>query len=305
MAPKSLQDVFERLLQRPYPVVSTPELLGLGLTRDTIRHWEATGRLHRVHQGVFAVGSPRLTRRDAFLAAVVAVGPDGGLSHDTAAALWGIRPDRPALPIEVSVPPDVVRARPGLLVHRRRLAHEDLTRRHGIPVTKPAIVLLDLAARLEAPRLERAISEADRLDLIDPERLRQKIDSWSGRTGVRPLRKTLDRHTFRLTRSDLERSFIPTVVRAGLAVPETRRIVTGVEVDFFWPALGLVVETDGLRYHRTPAQQAKAHRRDQAHYAAGLTPLRFTHWQVAYEKRWVEEVLRNAGRQLCLRAKIG
>ena len=36
----------------------------------------------------------------------------------------------------------------------------------------------------------------------------------------------------------------------------------------------LVVETDGLRYHRTPAQQSRDRRRDQAHTAAGLTPLR-------------------------------
>jgi len=46
------------------------------------------------------------------------------------------------------------------------------------------------------------------------------------------------------------------------------------------PELGLVVETDGLRYHRTPAQQARDRRRDQLHTAAGLTTLRFTHAQV-------------------------
>jgi very-short-patch-repair endonuclease len=62
-------------------------------------------------------------------------------------------------------------------------------------------------------------------------------------------------------------------------------------VDFYWPELGLVVETDGLRYHRTPAQQANDRRRDQAHAAAGLTPLRFTHEQVAHEADQVRETL--------------
>ena len=62
-------------------------------------------------------------------------------------------------------------------------------------------------------------------------------------------------------------------------------------VDFHWDELGLVVETDGLRYHRTPAQQARDRERDQAHAAAGLTPLRFTHAQVAYEADRVEQVL--------------
>jgi len=51
------------------------------------------------------------------------------------------------------------------------------------------------------------------------------------------------------------------------------------------------VETDGLRYHRTPAEQARDRLRDQAHTAAGLTPLRFTHDQVKYEPAQVRRVL--------------
>ena len=35
--------------------------------------------------------------------------------------------------------------------------------------------------------------------------------------------------------------------RAGLAAPLTGRYVDGHRVDFYWPDLGLVVETDGLR----------------------------------------------------------
>jgi very-short-patch-repair endonuclease len=67
--------------------------------------------------------------------------------------------------------------------------------------------------------------------------------------------------------------------------------VNGFRVDFFWPELGLVVETDGLRYHRTPAQQARDRIRDQAHAAAGLVPLRFTYAQVAFEAAHVKRVL--------------
>jgi very-short-patch-repair endonuclease len=60
----------------------------------------------------------------------------------------------------------------------------------------------------------------------------------------------------------------------------------------------LVVETDGLRYHRTPTQQKSDRVRDQAHAAAGLTPLRFTHHQVAREKGKVEDVLRQVAERL-------
>jgi very-short-patch-repair endonuclease len=67
--------------------------------------------------------------------------------------------------------------------------------------------------------------------------------------------------------------------------------VNGFRVDFHWPDLGLIVETDGLRYHRTASQQARDRRRDQVHTAAGLTTLRFTHPQVRFEQAEVVDVL--------------
>jgi very-short-patch-repair endonuclease len=76
-----------------------------------------------------------------------------------------------------------------------------------------------------------------------------------------------------------------------LPPPLTQRDVNGFRVDFYWPELALVVETDGLRYHRTPAQQANDRRRDQVHAAAGLTALRFTHEQVARDAEHVEATL--------------
>jgi very-short-patch-repair endonuclease len=109
--------------------------------------------------------------------------------------------------------------------------------------------------------------------------------------GVGILNSLLDRRVFRLTDSELERRFLQLVRFAGLPLPETGCVVNGFRVDFFWPDLGLIVETDGLRYHRTPGQQARDRQRDQVHTAAGLTTLRFTHAQVRFEPAEVREVL--------------
>jgi very-short-patch-repair endonuclease len=73
---------------------------------------------------------------------------------------------------------------------------------------------------------------------------------------------------------------------------------SAIEVDFFWPDLGLVVETDGWRYHRTPAAQSRDARRDQAHTASGLTPLRFSHHQVKYEPAHVKRILTDTAAHL-------
>jgi len=94
-----------------------------------------------------------------------------------------------------------------------------------------------------------------------------------------------------MTDSELERRFLPLVDQAGLPRPLTQQRLNGFKVDFFWPGLGLVIETDGLRYHRTPAEQARDRLRDQTHTAAGLTQLRFTHAQVRYEAAHVRRTL--------------
>ena len=117
------------------------------------------------------------------------------------------------------------------------------------------------------------------------------MDERPGEPGVAMLRTLLDRRTFTLTDSELERRFLRIVERVGLPRPLTGESVNGFEVDFFWPELGLVVETDGLRYHRTPAQQARDRLRDQAHTAAGLTSLRFTRAQVRFDEGYVEATL--------------
>jgi very-short-patch-repair endonuclease len=108
----------------------------------------------------------------------------------------------------------------------------------------------------------------------------------------------LDRHAFRLTDSELERRFLAIVRRTDLPLPETGTRLNGFKVDFHWPALGLVVETDGLRYHRTAAQQVRDRLRDQTHTAAGLTTLRFTHFQVRYGPWHVQSTLATVARRL-------
>jgi hypothetical protein len=135
------------------------------------------------------------------------------------------------------------------------------------------------------------VNEADKHDVIDPEALRAALDDYAGERGVKPLRTLLDRLTFRLSDTELEVLFRPIAAAAGLPTPQAKVMVNGFEVDFYWPGLGLVVETDGWRYHRTPSAQTRDARRDQAHTASGLTPLRFSRYQVAHEPAYVRRIL--------------
>lgn len=235
------------------------------------------------------------------MAAVLACGPGAVLSHDSAAILWGMRGMntgnegrrlRPPL-IHISVPSNRSRRLDGIRAHRRRqLSERDFTQRERIPVTTAARTLIDLATLLQPSQLEAAVNAADRLSLVDPEQLRRKVDHCRGTDGVRALRRLLDRQTFRLTDSELERRFLKLMRRAGLPLPNTQQQIEGFRVDFAWEHLRFVVETDGLRYHRTANQQANDRARDQALIAARFTVLRFTHAQVVFEPSRVVETVR-------------
>ena len=302
MAIQSPQSFSQRawvLARRQRGVVTRSQLLALGLTPQAIAHRRRTGRLHPTPWcGVYLVGRPELSRHGRWMAAVLACGPEAALSHDDAAALLGIR--RPhAGKVHVTAACD--RRRPGIVVHRRTLEPIDLTRVDGIPLTSPVCTVMDLATRLDDRRLEAAINKADKLGLVQLESLRARVDECPGRPGAPRLRRMLDRATFVLTESELERRFLPIARRAGLPRPDTQRHVSGYRVDFYWHELGLVVETDGGSYHRTPFQQTTDRRRDQAHLVAGLTPLRFTHAQVAFEPGHVEATLAAVARRLAAR----
>jgi predicted transcriptional regulator of viral defense system len=285
------------LVRRQHGVLSRRQLVAIGYGKEAIAHRLAAGRLHRIAEGVYAAGRPQVTRRGVWMAGVLACEPEAYLSHASAAGLLGIVFDH-APAVHVSVKPSRPLRRPGLVIHRRLLVEEDITVCEGIPVTSPACTLVDLAATAPAGELERAINQADKLALISPDTLRSALDRMSRRPGIGILRRVLDRRTFVLTDSALERRFIPIGVRAVGAMPVTGALVNGFKVDFWWPGLGLVVETDGLTYHRTPAQQHRDRMRDQEHAAAGITPLRFTHAQVYYEPDHVERTLAAVARRL-------
>jgi very-short-patch-repair endonuclease len=281
-----------RLARAQHGVVTRADLLALGFSDKGVKHRLATGRLHQVAAGIYVVGRPQLTPHGRWMAAVLACGDGAVLSHRSAAELWGIGREWERR-IDVSIGRRSVITRRGIKVRSRpALPSKNVTRRHNIPVTDPIQTLIDLATELKLLRLERAVNEADKLDLVDPETLRRELDGYVGMPGAKALRTMLDRHTFRLSDSDLEVFFRPLALAAGFPLPLSKHVVLGYEVDFWFPDHGLVVETDGLRYHRTPAQQARAVKRDQKHAAAGLRVLRFTHWQIAYAPDEVTDVLR-------------
>jgi very-short-patch-repair endonuclease len=299
VGPKKLQPWARaawELTRRQHGVVTRRQLLDLGMPPDVIQGRLKRGQLHRVAAGIYAVGRPDIGRLGRFKAATLACGTDAQLSHLSAADLWRIRPQRGG-PIDVAVPSTVDRQRRGIRLHRRALLGPPRFVR-GIPVGDPVSVLVDLASELAAEETEDAVNEADRLDLIRTVHLRDALEAHSRRPGLGRLKATLDSQTFSRAQNALERRFLALIRAAGLPAPDAQHRLGRYRVDFFWPHLGLVVETDSLRHHRTAAEQATDIGRDQAHTRKGLRTLRFTHAQVFHRPDYVRAVLADTFRHM-------
>jgi very-short-patch-repair endonuclease len=284
------------LARKQHWVITRQQLLALGFSHQAIVHRLRKGRLHRTEwRGVYAVGRKELTREGRWMAAVLACGEGAALAGHTAAQHCRLLPHQPRRRIEVLIPPKTYRTPKGIRARRgtRRIALRD-----GIPTTSVVDTLVDIAASLTPDEREAAIGEADRLGLIHVPDLRAALDGVEARPGVGILKRTIDRRSYVMTHSHTERRFVPIALRAGMPKPRSQRHVGSHRVDFFFDTLGMVVEVDGITYHRTPAQQAEDRVRDQDYAAAGLTPLRFTHAQVRWEPERVERILRAVAEQV-------
>src|SRR3954469_833429 len=241
------------LATRQHGVVAARQLAALGLAQQTIADWVATGRLHRVHRGVYAVGHSVLPVRGHWTAAGLAAGPGAALSYASAAAFWDLRRTG-ATVIDVTVPGRSGRTkRPGLRLHRpRTLLPVEVTKRDGIRVTTPARTILDLAA-IRHLRLERLLDQAEVLELTDYPALDTIARAHPGHPGAARLRRLLgeDEAGPTLKRSDLERLFLAICKAAELPAPSVNHPVGDKEVDFLFAQQRLIVEIDSWRYHKT------------------------------------------------------
>lgn len=227
------------------------------------------------------------------MGAVLACGDDAGLSYVCATALWEIRPYT-GVWIDVTVPARSGRTRRDRIrLHRSRIfSAADLTTHRGIRVTTVARTLLDVAATLTPPALARTVEQTEIRRLFDLAAVEQALARHPNHPGAAPLRRALAlyRHE-ELTRSDLEALLRSICDTHGIEHPLVNHIVDGKEVDFYWPAQRVIVETDGRETHFTLAAFERDRARDGHLLALGYRVLRCTDRQLQSDPDTVARTL--------------
>jgi very-short-patch-repair endonuclease len=258
------------LAARQHGVVTSAQLAAAGLGSSGVSRRVQSGRLHRIHRGVYAVGHDRLSEEGRWLAAVLACGERAVLGYLSAAVLWRMLPGQ-AGPVDVSVPGGSGRRRQrGIRIRRcPTLTSGQITRHRRIPVTTPARTLVDIRRVLPRDKVREAVRQADVIGL--------------------PIGEAAESDG---TRSELEHLFLRVCSDAGLPRPRVNVPVGPFIVDFLWPEQEVIVETDGYRYHRGRAAFERDRSRDLQLKMMGFDVLRFSYAQIVDGPATVAQALR-------------
>ncbi|MFN8201748.1 MAG: DUF559 domain-containing protein [Solirubrobacteraceae bacterium] len=286
------------LAGRQWGVLSLDELHTCGLDDDGVNARVNSGRLHRMHRGVYAVGHTAVPPTGLFLAAVKACGPTAVLSHVAAAVMWGFVEWDDRAP-EVTVVGAGTRVHRGIRVHRTaRLAVHETLRFDGVPVTSPLRTLLDLAAVVDEKTLRGAVRRAQGLRRITIRRLAEELRRCGPRRGVRRLARIIATGPAP-TRSELENVVLDLLLDGGFAHPHVNRPLwlggRKVIPDFRWAAERLVVEADGAAWHDNPLARAEDAERQALLEAHGERVVRVTWTQAVARPTQTLARLRAAG----------
>lgn len=185
------------------------------------------------------------------------------------------------------------RRRRGIAVHRprRALAPHERTFVDGIWTTTVARTLLDVAATEDERTLRRMIERSEELRTFDLRAVEEVLAEHAGRRSALRLARALLAVEPAPTRSELERLFLDLCRDHGLPRPAVNAVVAGLEVDFLWPEVRLVAETDGFATHGTRAAFERDRERDARLALAGFAVRRFTHRQVTRDAPFVAQVV--------------
>src|SRR6476646_10010101 len=285
------------IARRQHGVVARRQLIAIGLGREAIQHRIASGRLHPVHAAAYAVGHRNISRPGRWMAAVLASGPDAVLSHWSAAALWGIRPN-PRSVIDVT---DPVKSRTwdGIRRHHKALPHDEVTVEEGIPVTSVPRTIFDLAATEPLDVVKALLRESEFRELSDRLSLWDLVERYPGRRGIRKVKAALEAlrdEPVGERKSRFEERFAPFLGRHHLPRPRFNDWIRvggkRFQVDCHWVEAKQVVELDGWQGHKTRTAFREDRARDRRLRVAGYGVTRLTWNQLADEPETIASDLR-------------
>ena len=283
-----LFDLVGTLIKEQGGLARHRQLRRAGMSPGAIQRALGSGQLRQVARGLYATGDP--LPGDALRGAVTKFG--AVVSHQSAALLWGMELVAADTTPHVAVARNRSRLRhEGVVVHRADLAVDEVRDHRGVGVTSPLRTVFDLARSLP---LHEAVAVADsalRRTLLTVAELKAGLVGLAPGQGRRRVARVV------AMVDPASGSVLESVCRVlfrvrGLPDPVTQLWVSTTfgwrgRVDFAWPELRVVVETDGFAFHSDRTSFRNDRRRDNALQRAGWRVLRFSFEDVLHSPDYV------------------
>lgn len=272
------------IAERQHGLVTHAQALGAGVTYHQIRRRLESGRLVARRRGVYGVGGTPETQEQAWLAAVLAAGPAGVLSHRSAGALWILRHAPEPHAIDVATPGDQRVRLEGVVHHRSGLlVPADVTVHRRIPTTTVARTFAEIAGAMGPVTTGRSLDDAirRRLTTLEDVRACHARLAGPGRRRLRDLKAELRRRLpgYDPGGSDLEIRALTAIGRAGLRLPVQQHRVR-IEgrtrfIDLAYPDVLLAIELGGWNWHGSRSARKDDLARTRQLQRAGWTVIEF------------------------------
>lgn len=286
-AVKAAKKQLDLLASRQYGLLERSQVLALVQSEAFIDNQLRQGRWILRFPEVYLVAGVPWSYEQDLMAALLAAGSGSIVSHRSALWLRDIGPRRLDV-VEITVPESQHIRLPGVVIRRSRDVHRaevSLVRR--IRVTNPLRALVDVGAALPRDQVESLAREAVGKKLVTWPALAAEVDRLAGRgrRGVGVMRSILDSYnvTNRITPSELEVRALALFERLGVTPPKCE-VVWGKEgewrLDFYWPALRIVIEVDGWSVHASDTSRRRDHRKQNRVTIDGNMVLRYDWFDV-------------------------
>jgi len=283
-----IDDAIRRRAAQQHGVLTIAQCRADGIKGASIRHRLTKGMLDRVSPTVLRLRGAPPTDASNLMVAVLDAGQGATVSHDSAAAMWGL-PGFELMPAHVIGPRDRLRTSSAhvAVVHQPRLLlPHHVTSLDGISVVTPSRLLFDLAGARDVhpTRVERLVDTMLSRRLVSQRSLERLLHDLAqrGRPGISLIRELIDaRRGVVPMESGLEARFDELAKRAGISDLE-RQVDVGDDdgwigrVDFLDRRRAIVVETDTALHHGSITDRRRDEERRQRLRRDGWSVVAFT-----------------------------
>lgn len=276
------------LLLHNHQALTVEEAQRAGFSHEQLRRLVDRRELRRPRRGLLTSPSSARTVQEQVAAAIRLAARPAFAARHSALLLHGLRwlPGNPRRPEVVVAGPSRPELETNVIVHRtRQLEDLDLVTVQGIPTTTVERAVIDLASGSTTGTLLRLVDEVLYSGLADRDTLVLRSEALQrGRRGVRTILRVASARGPQRFRSDLERTALPLLRRAGLHDVEPNVVPlhapSAGEMDAVSEHHRVIVELDGLRFHADGRARQRDNVKGNAVVLGRYTLLRFTYADV-------------------------